>query len=238
MASIKNYMAEITLSVAAFAWLWFVLTNVNPSLGNVYLWAAGISLLLLMINILIFDKGVRVTFQKKKGGHLEAFIAGAIGWVILLVSSFVILRLVEPAKANFGAIVNSVNAANPAFSGSKLINWITVSFAIGYTETQLFARGLEFVADRLKIPISRRTKYLFAFIITIVFFAIAFAIYHITAKGVESLSSLVIVGVMMAISLFMVAHFEGETRQAVWLHIIANGVAGFLVLLSGGLLFM
>jgi len=237
MANVKPYMTEIFLSILAFLWLWFVLTNANPNLGNVYLWAAGIGLFLLLINILVFDKGVRVTFQKKKGGHLEAFFAGAVGWVILLVSSFVILKVVEPAKATFGSIISSTNAANPAFSNSVIVNWITVSFAIGYTETQLFARLLEFFADKFNIPINRRTKYVLAFVILVILLCVLFIVYHLTAKGIEALASLTVVAIMMAISLFMVAHFEGETRQAVWMHIIANGVAGFLLIKGGSLIF-
>lgn len=236
MGNLKPYMTEITLSVIAFIWLWFVLTNANPNLGNAYLWAGGISLFLLLINILVFDKGVRVTYQKKSGGHVEAFIAGAVGWVILLITSFVILKFVEPAKATFGAIMSSLNSANPAFSNSIIVNWITVSFAIGYTETQLFARLMEFIADRLKIPINRRSRMLTAFVILIVALSILFLVFHITAKGVEAVASLVVVGIMMGLSLFMVAYYDGETRQAVWMHIIANGVAGALLVMSGGLL--
>lgn len=234
---IKPELIEVILDVIAFLWLWFVLTNSNANLGNVYLWAAGISIILLFINKFIFNKRVNVTYQKSAGGTLEAILSGAIGWVILLIASFLILKYVDPSKNTLGAIFGTLNAANPAFSNSVTVNWITVSLAIGYTETMLFARVMEFFSDLFNIQINRRSKYLFAFLIMIFLIAIGFSIYHSTSKGVENLPSLVVVGIMMFISLLMVAHFEGETRQAVWLHIIANGVAGFLLIKGGGLLF-
>ena len=41
----------------------------------------------------------------------------------------------------------------------------------------------------------------------------------------------------MVISLYMVVYFDGETRQAVFAHMIANGVAGYLLIKSGSMLF-
>lgn len=237
MADLKKYDKEILLSVIAFMWLWFVLTNSNPALGNVYLWTVAIYLFLLIFDVLVPDRNPVVTYQKKKGGTLEAMFSGAVGWVILLIVSFVVLKIMDPLKASIGSIIKATHAANPAFSNSQIVNLLTLSFAIGYGETQLFARLLKFFADRFHIKISRGTKYLFAFVVLVIALSIAFIVYHITAKGIENFASLVVVGTMMAISLFMVAHYDGETRQAAWMHIIANGVAGFLILMGGSLLF-
>ena len=230
-------LKEISLNVLAFFWLLFVLTNANTSLGNAYLWFLVISTVLLFINLFIFDKNTKVTFQKEKGKNIEAFFAGAVGWVVLLLASFLILKIVEPAKATFGSIVASFGATNPAFSNSVIVNWITISFAIGYAETQLWGRLLEFLADRFNIQINRKNITLIGFVVLVILLAILFVIFHLTSKGVEAVSSLVIVFIMMAISLFLVAYYNGETRQAVWLHVIANGAAGALALLGGKTLF-
>lgn len=237
MASVKNYLNEITISIIAFIWLWFVLTNSNVNLGNAYLWAIGISLFLLLINVLVFDKSVRVTFQKQEGHWFEAIFAGLVGWVAILLISFLVFKFVDPLKANLGAIMSSMGAANPAFSNSKIVNWLTISFAIGFGETMLFGRLLEFAADRFKIPITRATIMRFGFIALALSLALLFAIFHITAKGVASTSSLVVVAIMMIISLFMIAYYNGETRQAVIMHVVSNGVAGYLALMAGGLIF-
>jgi hypothetical protein len=233
MMNIPLNMKEVSLNVVAFFWLLFVLTNANTNLGNAYLWFLVISTVLLFVNLFIFDKGMKVAFQKVPGKHIEAFFAGAVAWVVLLVASFVVLKVVEPVKATFGSIMSSFGAANPAFSDSAIVNWLTISFAIGYAETQLWARLLEFLSDRFHIKIDNRNKTLIGFVVLVVLLAILFVIFHLTSKGVNAVSSLVIVFIMMALSLFMVAYFNGETRQAVWLHIIANGAAGFLMLFGG-----
>lgn len=236
MANLKTYNKEILLTVLAFIWLWFVLTNANVNLGNVYLWASGISLFLILIDVMTPDKNPIVTFQKEKGKWFESIMAGAVGWVAILLTSFIVLKIAQ-AKATFGSIIGSMNAANPAFSNSVFVNWFTASFAIGYAETQLFARFFKFFADRFGIQINRRNRFLFAMIILILALCVLFAIYHTTAKGIENFDSLVVVGAMMFISLMMVVYYDGETRQAVFAHIIANGVAGFLLIKSGSLLF-
>lgn len=236
MASLKNYNREILFTVLAFIWLWFVLTNANVSLGQVYLWASGISLFLVFVDVLIPDRNPIVTFQKEKGGWFKAIVAGAVGWVAIIFTSFILLKIAQ-VKASFTSIMGSLNAANPAFSSSVLVNWVTASFAIGYAETQLFARLFKFFADRFNIQINRKNKLLFGLILLIVLLSALFAVYHSTAKGIENIDSLVVVAAMMIISLYMVVMFNGETRQAVFAHIIANGVAGYLIIKSGSMLF-
>ncbi len=237
MANLKNYTAEIWASVIAFVFLWWILTNANQNLGNVYLWAIVISVILLFVDVFLPDRNPIVTFEKKRGGWIPAIFQATIAWVILLVSSFVILNIVNPAKASISSIMKATNAANPAFSNSLIVNWLVVTFAIGYGETQFFARLMKFLADRFGIQINRQNKLTTAFVILVIFLMVLFGAYHLTAKGVGNTSSLIVVGLMMGISLFLVALNDGETKSAVVLHWIANGVAGFLLIKSGGLIF-
>lgn len=237
MADLRQYSTEILLSVIAFIFLWWVLTNSNANLGNVYLWSIVIGVILLFIDLFTPDKNPIVTFQKRKGGWVQSILEAGIAWIILLISSFVILKIVDPAKSSISSIMSATNAANPAFSNSMIINWLVVTFAIGYGETQLFARLLKFGSDRLGIPVSDRSKYSLAFLIWLFVLAVLFILYHLTAKGVGNLASLTVVGIMMAISLFLIARNNGETRSAVFVHWLANGIAGFLLIQSGGLSF-
>jgi len=238
MVDWKNYQSEIIISIILFIYLLFTLTNVNSNLGNAYLWFIGISLFLLIINIFIFDKTVRVTFQKVKGKWMEAIFAGVVGWVAILAISYVIFNILDPGKASIFSILSSLSAANPAFSDSKILNFITVSFVIGFAETQFFAgRLLEFGADLFKVPISKKTILSLRFVLLSIFLGFLFAMFHATAKGISATNSLIIVGIMMVISCAMVAYFDGETRQAVIMHVVSNGVAGITLLLSGSTLF-
>lgn len=215
----------------------FSLTNVNSNLSNAYLWFLGISVTLLIINVLIFDKNVRITFQKEKGKWLEAIFGGLIGWAIILVASFLVFKVIDPENANLFSIISSFGAANPAFAGSKVLNFITVGFAIAFSETNFFAgRIMEFFSDLLKIPLSKNNLFNIKFVLLALSLGILFAFFHATSKGVGAVNSLAVVMVMMIVSVVMVAYY-GETRQAILTHVIANSVAALSILLSGGMLF-
>ena len=237
MASWEKYKSEIIISVFLFVYLLFTLTNVNSNLGGAYLWFTGISMFLLLINIFIFDKQVRITFQKEKGKWLNAIFVGILGWVSILLVSYIVFKVIDPQSASLNSILSSFGAANPAFSSSKILNWFTVSVAIGFSETQFFAgRILEFIADLFRIPLNKNGLKNLKFVLLAISLGILFAFFHATAKGISATNGLIVVAVMMIISIGMVAYY-GETRQAVFLHVISNGVAGAMLLMAGGKLF-
>jgi hypothetical protein len=237
MADWRLYKSEIIILVILLIYMLFTLTNVNQSLGNAYLWFLTISLILLFVNIFIFDKQIRVTFQKEKGKWVEAIFAGIVGWALILAVSYFVFKIADPTKANIASIIKSFAAANPAFAGSKILNFITVGVAIGFSETNFFGRILEFVCDLLHIPIKRETISNFRFVILAIFLGIVFAIFHATAKGISATNSLIVVAIMMIISIGMIAYFNGETRQAILMHVTSNSVAAAMVLMAGGNLF-
>lgn len=234
---LKSYVKEITLTIIAFVWLLFVATNVNITLGNIYLQFAMGSLALLIIGITIFDKRLNITFQKNPGGQLNAILWGLGGWIILLVTSIFVLRLISPAQANLATVLSLMGATTPALATSKIANLLTFGVAIPYVETQLWSRMMEFFADLLGIDISKNSvKRIFSASMVMIFLlALGFAFFHLTAKGITNTPSLVIVFIMMAISLIMVAIFQ-ETRQAVYMHIWANTVASYIMLFATGAL--
>lgn len=224
---------EILFDAIAIIYLLFIFTNASIALGTAYQFFIYASVFFLFVNMFI-DKNVRVSLQKKQGGNIQAIIYGFIGWIVLLIVSYFILKVFDPATASLGSIINSFGAANPVFSSSKIINFITIAFAVGYAETMLWARGAEFIADMMHIPISKKTKFTISYVFLVIILSVLFAFFHLTSKGVGATSSLIIVGLMMFISMIMIAIFDGETRQAVWMHIIANSAAAIIILLKGG----
>ena len=162
---------------------------------------------------------------------MKSIFQGFVGYVILLVTSVIVLRFFDPANATFGAIIELMGATTPALAQSKIANFLTFGFAIAFIETQLWARLLEFISDLFKIPIEKKgiTKVFTALMFVIVLLSLGFLFFHLTAKGIVAIGALIVVMLMMFISLIMVVIF-GETRQAVWLHIWANGIASYLLL--------
>jgi hypothetical protein len=229
----ENYIQEIILTLLAYVWLLFVATNVNVTLGQTYLSFALGSLALLIITATVFDKKVQITFQKQPGGTLKAILVAIGGWFVLLILSIVILKFVSPSQATVGAIINLLGTTTPALAQSKVANFLTFGVVIAFIETSLWARGLEFTADLFGVDINKKgivKIFTFLFLLVLIF-AFVFALFHLTAKGITNLPSLIIVFVMMVISLAMVCIYE-ETRQAVYMHIFANSVASWLILFA------
>ena len=157
------------------------------------------------------------------------------GYIILLLSSVFVIRFMDPTQANFGSILSLMGATTPALANSKIANWLTFTIAVPWAETILWVRGLEYVSDLFKIQISPQALKKIKYIVIILLFSFAFGAYHLTAKGVSNITSLVIVFLMMLISLVIVT-FTKEGRTAVILHAIANGIASFISLFSAGAL--
>lgn len=227
-------MTEIVLIVLTLAFLIFTATNVSSKLGTTYLQFLFGALALLFITLLIFDKRVEVTVKKLNTSIIEELFFGGIGWVALLVISYLILNTTG-AGATFGSIISSLGAANPIFSDSVIINFVIIALAIPFIETQFFARLLEFFGDIFKVRITKSSRFTFGFIAILIVLSALFAIFHATAKDLSG-QALLIVFIMMAISLYLIVERDGDTRAALFLHIFANGVAAFLLITSGGTL--
>jgi len=209
----KNYVQEIILTIVAFIWLLFVATNVNITLGQTYLhFSLGI-LVLLIIGITIFDKKLHITFAKKEGGIFSAIMWGLAGWIVLLISSIIALKLLDPSQATISAVIGLMGAATPALATSKIANLITFGIAVAYVETQLWGRIMEFFSDIFHININRKSLKTIGLLFIIAILAFIFSVFHLTAKGITNVSALIIVFLMMAISLVMIAYFE-ETKGA------------------------
>jgi len=234
---IDKYLWEIIIGFIIFFGLLFVTTNSNQSLGNTYLLFLGGAIGLYFATKLVFDKKLDVTVKKNDTSNLQEFLYGGMGWVVLMVASYFMLKFADPSRASIGTIFNSLNAANPIFSNSVIINFIVIAFFIPFTETVLWGRGVEFVGDLIGIKINNQGKNTLKFIAIIVIpFAALFAIFHATSKGLSG-SSLLIVGIMMVITIYLIAMRGGDMRSAIALHVFANAIASILLLSQGGLTF-
>ncbi len=230
-----RFFKEIVLCFLAFFFLLFVATNVNVTLGQTYLWFTGGILFLLVIDQVIFNKDVHITFQKSPGGTFKSILIAFGGWIALLLSSVFIMKFVDPTKASLNAVINLMGATTPALATSKIANLLTFGVAIAFVETQLWSRALEFFSDLFGMQVNKNSLKKIGFIFLIVILSLVFMVFHLTAKGVTNLPALVIVFVMMFISLLIVTWTE-ETRGAVYLHIFANTVASYLMLFASGAL--
>ena len=221
----KNREIAITL-IFGFGLL-FALTNINQTLGNVYLWfTAGIMFLLLL------DNKLTIPFQRSPGGHIRPVAYGVIGYISLLAVSSLVLKIFEPASSSIGSIISIIGASTPALAQSVFANFILLGLFVPFGESNLWIRAFEFVADKLGIKITKQNLTTFSVILLIPVFSFLFVIFHLTTKGIAAFAALVIIFIMMAISLILVILTQ-EARTAIYFHIIANSVAAFILLSQG-----
>lgn len=232
MRQLRNYEKEILITSIVGFLLLFTATNVNPELGKTYsLFNIG-SAALLIFAIIAFDRRVEITFQNQRGGTLKAIGWGFAGYVILLLISVLVMKFVDPTKATLNSIVALLGATTPALATSKIMNLFNFGILIPYTETQLWGRATELFRDVFHLRIDKNNIRTFGVIFLFFILSAVFAVFHFTSKGVTALASLTVVFIMMFISLMMIAYF-GETRQAVFFHVISNSIASWLLLFGG-----
>lgn len=218
---------EIGLTlIMAFVML-FALTNVNQTLGTVYLFfAAGLALLL------IFDTSQTIPFQRSQGGHLQSIFYGAMGAGIVVIASTLLSGFVG-AKYSISSIIKVLSATTPALAQSVFANFVLIAVVLTYFETGLWVRAMEFTADKLGVKANKTSLTSLSTISLALVFSALFIFFHLTSKGVSAIIPLLVVGIMMFVSL-MLAIWQEEWRGAYYMHVILNGLSAYLILSSGG----
>lgn len=215
----KQYSQEIILSTLAFVWLLFTSTNINQSLGTIYVGFVLGSAVLLIIAQLFFNKKLDITFDNGRVDTINAIFGGVSGWIILMIVQSLVFKL----HLFDGSLLGSTALA---LADSKFANFFTFGVVIAYTETTLWARLYELIADNYNIRINKEGIKKISIWVIIIALSILFTVFHFTSKGIQNTQALFIVFVMMVISLLLVTLYE-ETREAIIVHVLANCVGAY-----------
>jgi len=216
----KRTLAEIGwIAIAGFI-LFFVSTNVNPALGGIY---QGLAILggVILIGDLLFGKKSLKLVSKKINWVTAIFIA-IVAYVILIFSSYFLSSLSEIVPLT--EILSLLGASAPVFSSSAPINFLIFAILIPFVETYvIFGLALDLFSSVFNINLN---KGLFSgkMILLILALSAAFLLFHVNAKGIESESALLLVGVMGLMSCGLIIIYK-EFRIAILFHIIANTIA-------------
>jgi len=227
MSNEKSPFIELALLAFVTYWWFFVATNVNPLLGNIY---TGLTVLAGII--LLTEQGwgkISVPLRSQTHNWLTVLVGGLVAYIVLLFGGQLIVNFFENIPIT-DLLKSLAQTTAPVFAQSKLINFITFVFVVAFIETQaIFVRGFDlvvtFVNKVFKTNLEINTANLFrpAMLLIIFFISFVFMLLHVTAKGIENSAALVLVFVMALISLILVCVYK-ESRPAIWFHIIANGL--------------
>lgn len=204
---VLKVLSYVLLIIAAFLSI-----NFSKDLGLIY----AILITSIGFSVLI-DKNIEFPLYRE-GGWISSFLWGIGGYVILTISSTIILQGIFAAQG--AGFIQVLSSSLPAFANLPIFTVFSYAFFIGTIETVAFCRVWELIANfgKSDFKVGNGMAWL-SLIITLSIFAI----FHATAKNLNWIA-LLIVGLMMGISILLTWKTK-DMRAAVILHIIANFIA-------------
>lgn len=205
---------EQALIVTNIMFLLFAATNVNYQLGIIF-----VAFMIASGLFILMDPKRTIPLRKENQTFLGSLIGAGLGYAVLILVS---TTLIIPGVDKLIALLSSTT---PVLATSVLANNLIFILAVPFAESLLFFAVIPDVfSNIIKVDVNRRN--LLNIKMWLMFFVIAtmFSFYHLTSKGIGSYSSLVVVWFMAIVSLVLVAYNESY-ESALYLHILANGVA-------------
>lgn len=217
---------EIIPFLIAFFWFAFVAVNVNQLLGLIYL------IVFTTGSMIIYHWDmIKTTPLDRSGKWFIPFVQGIFLYVVFVVFATILIPIFQ--KVPIGNLIQLIGTTTPALASSNLLNTITFVIFVPFVETIFFVIIMDFLASRWRIDISKSGLFRFKTIALVLAMSFIFLMFHITAKGITNNVALLLVFLMMFVSLMATIWF-GESKQAIFFHMIANAFGvGLLASLTG-----
>lgn len=216
----------------------------DPEMSKIYL-------LILFADFIWYVSDNFVSFKFSRDGNVQrGVISAAIGLAAFLVASTALLSYIPGAlslvRSNMQSIFELLSATTPILQNSKILTIIGWVVLIPYIETSFFnGRLLEGIPVWLKEKAGMNSAVILtdpnkdfmtkitnpASIFVIFLVAAAFTLFHLSAKGLQSIPLLITFIFSIISSLIVIK--DRELRGAIYLHVAVNGIT---VLTSYGVL--
>jgi len=201
--------------------LFFIMVNVNPTLGSIYTLPVVLGISLAMVDYLFGSKTIKLINKNVSWG--QAIMWGVGGYVAVLMFSQITNTLAGllPLKELLGLLATTA----PVFSESAILNFLTFGILIAYIETYtFFVIALDILASMFKIRIDKGSLSNPKMWLILFALSLTFLLYHVTAKGLANESVLILVFFMALVSLITLI-WTKDARPSLILHILANSIA-------------
>jgi len=221
MTQKRALLVELSIVALISYWWFFIQTNVNPTLGNIYTNITVGAIAIVMVDVFFGKKSIKLLNTNIRWA--TAITWGVLGYGVLILSTQLasFLATVVPLSEIFNLLASSA----PVFSNSPIINFITFGEVIAYIETYaLFIAGFDLMASVFKVDINKKNLFNPKLQAIMIGISLLFLFLHVTAKGVSNEATLILVLLMAYISLFITAWTQ-DGRPALILHILANSIA-------------
>lgn len=219
-------ISQDDIFIALIVSLLFLTINYDNQFGLIFSLMAfgGIALWTL-------DRGSHQTvFEKTTSNRIEAFLVSSIFYSGFILGTGFLFSLLTPQALNtsgYLASVLSVQAsAIPYLANDAITNFISTGIIVPFVESIFFfALLLEVFADRRGISIRRSNMFSAPGLALSIFIAFIFTVFHLTAKIAGGSEGFIITFVFGLLSAMLVFYYNGETKQAILLHVLANSIA-------------
>lgn len=224
MARLNNTKEAIPF-IATAIWFSLITINVSRDLGLIY-----VALFTLFPMIIYKWDSIRTTPLDRTGKWLVPAIFGLIMYGVFAIIASVLLPYFQ--QVPIGQLLNLLASSSPPLAGSKILNTITFVIFVPFAETITFVIIMDLIATKWNIDITKRGLFKFATIALVTGLSFIFLLFHIQAKGITNNGVLLLVFLMMFLSLMATIYF-GESKQAIFFHMIANAF-GVGIFTTGG----
>lgn len=217
----KEILIELGIIGIMSYFLFFVSTNVNPTLGSIYQGLALLGIILAIVDISYGRKSLSLI--NRRISWIKAIFISFIAYLVLIFSSQIASGLAN--KIPLTEILSLLGATAPIFSASQSINFIIFAMVIPLIETYvIFCIALDLFSSMFNISLERKNIFSTKLITLIILIVISFLLFHVNAKGLENEVGLIMVGIMAFISCVLVVWYQ-EFRIPILFHIIANTIS-------------
>ncbi len=209
--------------------LLFLLLAFDKDLAMIYL-------LIMFADYIWFLSDNFISFPVSRGSNstLKVYIEGLAGLGLFLTISTVLVNFVSPQSvagdtiiAQTQSIFHLLATSTPILKGSKFLTLIGWGVLVPIIETSFFnGRLLEGFATYSESVVGKKVSLeKFSVPLVIVTFVVAgmFTLFHITAKGLESIPLLITFLFSVISSILVIRH--RELRGAILMHIVTNSAA-------------
>ena len=149
-------LLELGIVALISYWWFFVATNVNPTLGNIYTNITIGAIAIFFADYFFGSKSIKLI--NPNVSWTQAFVFAGFSYAILIGSSQLTNYVAQAIPLT--ETLKLLGSSAPVFSASRIINYITFAFMIAYIETYaLFVVGYDLLASMFNVKIDSKSLY-------------------------------------------------------------------------------
>jgi len=225
MASDKqlNYFKFVVL------FLLFLLLAFDQDLAMIYL--------LIMFGDFIWfrsDNFISFPISRGKASNFKVYLESIIGLGVFLTLSTLLVSFFSPQSLTNSGIISGAQSifhllatSTPILKGSKILTLLGWGVLVPIIETSFFngrlLEGFATYSEKItgrRVSVQKLSTQLFIVVLVVASF---FTIFHITAKGIQSIPLLITFMFSVISSILVIRH--QELKGAIFMHIVTNSAA-------------